>query len=104
MLPYSPAKIISLRQLRGWNQSELARAAGLSSPSVWALERGTTKLPKFDTLRAVAGALGVPLAAIMSDTQATGIDETLAATMSGLTPANKAALLAAARALLDSQK
>lgn len=61
-------------------------------------------MPKFETLRAVASALGVPLSAIMADEQADNLDETLAATANALTPANKAALLAAAKALLDSQR
>lgn len=103
MLPHSPQKIVALREKRGWNQSELARASGLSAPSIWALENGDTKMPKFETLRAVASALGVPLSAIMADQQASNLDETLAATANALNPANKAALLAAAKALLDSQ-
>lgn len=61
-------------------------------------------MPKFETLRAVASALGGPLSAIMADEQAADLDETLAATANALNPANKAALLAAAKALLDSQR
>lgn len=104
MLPHSPEKIVALRGARGLNQSELARKAGLSSPTVWALENGETKMPKFETLRKVAAALGVPLAAIMAAEQPSDIDEQLMATAGALKPANKAALLAAAKALLDSQK
>jgi transcriptional regulator with XRE-family HTH domain len=103
MLPHSPKKIIDLREARGLNQSELARRADLSAPTIWALENGDTTMPKFETLSKVAAALGVPLAAIMADEQPSDIDEQLRATAGALTPANKAALLAAAKALLDSQ-
>jgi transcriptional regulator with XRE-family HTH domain len=104
MLSYSPKKIIALRRERGWNQSELARRARLSSPTVWALEKGETTMPKFETLRDIAAALGVPLSAIMADEQPSDIDAQLAATAGALSTPNKAALLAAAKALLDSQK
>lgn len=104
MLAYSPAKIIALRQERGLNQSELARKAGLSAPTVWALENGETKMPKYETLRDIAAALGVSLPAIMADDQPSDIDDQLKAAAGALSPPNKAALLAAAKALLDSQK
>ncbi len=104
MLPYSPEKIIALREARGLNQSELARGAGLSAPTIWALEKGDTVEPKYETLRDVAKALGVPLSAIMADEQPSDIDDQLKATAGALNPPNKAALLAAAKALLDSQK
>lgn len=104
MLSYSPKKIVALRLACGLNQSELARKAGLSSPTIWALELGRTQLPKFTTLRDIAAALGVPLSAIMADEQPDDIDEQIKATSNGLSPANKAALLAAAKALLNSQQ
>lgn len=104
MLVYSPNKIIKLRETRGWNQSELARRAGLSGPSVWALEKGETGMPKFETLRAIAAALGVPIQAILSDEQPADTEDKLRAATAQLSPANKAALLAAAEALVQSQK
>jgi len=104
MLIYSPAKIIAARKALGWNQSELARRSKLSAPTIWALEKGETVEPKYETLRDVAAALGIPLQAIMADEQPADIDNQLMASSRSLTPANKAALLAAARALLDSQK
>lgn len=103
MLIYSNTKIIALRNARGWNQSELARAAKLSSPTVWALEKGETKMPKYATLSAVAQALGVPLQAIMPDDVPADINDQIAAA-AALSPTNKGALLAAAIALRDSQK
>ncbi len=104
MITYSPEKIIALRILRGMNQSELARRSRLSSPTVWALERGRTMQPKNDTLMSISIALGVPLGDIMADAQDSNIDEQLRAAHGALNPANKAAMLAAARSLLDSQK
>lgn len=104
MLIYSNTKIIALRNARGWNQSELARAAKLSSPTVWALEKGETKMPKYATLSAVAQALGVPLQAIMPDDVPADINDQIAAAAAALSPTNKGALLAAAIALRDSQK
>ena len=104
MLPYSPKKIIALREIRGLNQSELARGAGLSAPTIWALENGETTMPTFETLRKVAAALGVPLSAIMADEQPSDIDDQLKATFGALTPQNQGAVLAAAKALLDAQK
>jgi transcriptional regulator with XRE-family HTH domain len=104
MLIYSPSKIVALREERGLTQSELARKAGLSSPSVWALEQGKTKMPKYQTLKSIANALGVPIPAIMSDKQPADLEERLAAAASGLSPANQGALLAVAQSLLESQR
>jgi transcriptional regulator with XRE-family HTH domain len=104
MLIYSPAKIVALREERGLSQSELARRAKLSAPSVWALEAGETKMPKYQTLKSLAAALGVPIQALMADEQPGDIDERILAAASSLNPQNKAALLAAVVALLDSQK
>jgi transcriptional regulator with XRE-family HTH domain len=104
MLVYSPEKIIAARKSLGLNQSELARRSKLSAPTIWALEKGDTVEPKYETLRDVASALGIPLQAIMSDSQPNDIDDQINAAAANLTAANKGALLAAARALLDSQK
>ncbi len=103
MLVYSPKKITALREERGWNMSELARRAGLSAPSLWALEKGKTRMPKYETLRDIAAALGVPLSAIMPDESVKDIDARIQAVIARLSTANKAALLAAANALVDSQ-
>jgi transcriptional regulator with XRE-family HTH domain len=104
MLPYSPEKIITLREALGLNQSELARGAGLSAPTIWALENGKTVEPKYETLRDVAKALGVSLPEIMADEQPSDIDDQILSAAGALSPPNKAALLAAAKALLHSQK
>lgn len=104
MLVYSPTKIVELRKERGLTQSELARKARPSAPTVWALEKGETKMPKLQTLKAIAEALGVPMPTLYSDKQPADIDERIHAAATALEPQNKAALLAAALALLENQK
>jgi transcriptional regulator with XRE-family HTH domain len=104
MLNYNPEKIKSLREGRGWNQSELARAAKLSANTIWHLERGLIRMVKHQTLVSVASALGVPVQAILSANQPADIDAQLQSAIQSLSGPNKAAMLAAAKALLDSQK
>jgi transcriptional regulator with XRE-family HTH domain len=104
MLNYDPKKIIALRTERGFNQSELARAAKLSPNTIWHLERGLIRMVKHSTLQSVALALGVPLQTILSAHQPVDVEAQLIAAIDGLTPVNKAAILAATKALLDSQK
>lgn len=104
MLVYSPIKITARREELDLNQSELARKAKLSAPTIWALEEGRIKMPKFQTLKSVASALGVPLQAIMADDQPADILEHVLAAATALEPKNRATLLAVAKTLLDSQK
>lgn len=108
MLVYDPAKIVALREGKGWNQAELARRAKLSQPSVWALERGETRMPKFETLAAIARALGVPLPEILAarpkGKKGENWDEQLIAAYQALDDGNKAALMAVAQSLLNQQK
>lgn len=103
MLNYDPRKIIALREGKDWNQSELARAAKLSANTIWNLERGNVRMVKHQTLEAVSRALGVPMQAILAAKQPSDMDEQLHAAISSLNGPNKAAMLAAAKALLDSQ-
>jgi len=49
-------QIKAARALLGWTQDDLARAAGLSKPSVNTLERRIAN-PKIDTLQAIQRAL-----------------------------------------------
>lgn len=104
MLIYDPKKIIALRKDRGLNQSALAKKVGISAPSMWALERGETAMPKASTLLGVARALGVPLSSIMATSQAADIDGQIAAAVCALQNHHKAAILAAALSLAESQK
>jgi transcriptional regulator with XRE-family HTH domain len=82
-----------------------AREAGLAQPSLWALEHQVTKKPKADTLIRVAAALGVSYRDITRPTRKGAVDllDDLSMVFDRLDNSNKAALLAAARALLENQ-
>jgi SOS-response transcriptional repressor LexA len=60
-LKINPKRVIQAREALGWNTPELARRAGLSQPSVWAIEEGVTKEPKLSTIQKIAAATGKPL-------------------------------------------
>lgn len=69
------ARIRSLRSERGLSLTALAAAAGIGKGSLSELESGRRN-PTLDTLYAVAGPLGVPLAALLDfDTGAVAADE-----------------------------
>ena len=53
-----PARLQAARDLRAWNQTELARAAKLPPSSIAHFEAGARK-PSFDNLRRLANALEV---------------------------------------------
>jgi transcriptional regulator with XRE-family HTH domain len=103
---YDGAKIVLLRKAKSWSMAELARQAGIKQPSLWALEHQITKKPKADTLMRVAAALGVPLREILKPSKKAPGDQQadLDEVFDQLDGRNKQALLAAAKALLDSQK
>lgn len=104
---YDPQKITTLRKSKGLSMPELAKRVGVSQPAIWGLERGTTKRPRAETLIKVAAALGVPLQSILKTTKSTNSDfsvEQMAAVYEALDPSNKQAVIAAAQALLTSQK
>lgn len=83
--------------------AELARKAKLKQPSLWALEHQRTKKPKYDTLARLAGALGVPISEILAELpHASKID--LMEVYRLLKPEHQIAVVAAASALLKSQK
>jgi transcriptional regulator with XRE-family HTH domain len=52
-----------LRVIRGWNQTDLAKAAGIHSSAVSTYERGR-KVPELRTLERLVGAMGFPLSAL----------------------------------------
>lgn len=103
---YDGGKITLLRKAKGWSMAELARRAALKQPSLWALEHQVTKKPKADTLMRVAAALGVPMREILRPSKKGSVDllDDLREVFDQLDGRNKQALLAAARALKDSQK
>lgn len=103
---YDGTKITALRKAKGWGMAELARRSGIKPPSLWALEHQVTKKPKVDTMMRIAAALGVPLREVMKPSKkgAADLGEDLTELFDQLDGRNKQALLAAAKALLDSQK
>lgn len=60
-------KVKSLRERKGWSQSDLARAAGIPQPTIWRLENGNIEHPKADTLVALANAFKVPIDYLVQD-------------------------------------
>lgn len=52
-----------LRVIRGWNQTELAKAAGMHSSAVSTYERGK-KVPELRTIERLVSAMGFPLSAL----------------------------------------
>jgi transcriptional regulator with XRE-family HTH domain len=58
-------KVRDLRKERGWSQQELAGRAGISMQTVSNLETGR-HVPGIATLSKIAGALGVPLPALLA--------------------------------------
>lgn len=61
------ARIRDLRHARGLSLSALASEAGIGKATLSGLEDGSRGNPTIETLYAVAGRLGVPLAAILPD-------------------------------------
>ncbi len=51
-------RMIALREAKGWNQFELAAAAGSTQGTISRIERGETKTPEPETQKAIARALG----------------------------------------------
>ena len=60
-----PKRLKKLREARGWNVSELARASGLSQPYLRQIELGIKRNPSAAVLNQLAAALGVTVADIM---------------------------------------
>jgi transcriptional regulator with XRE-family HTH domain len=58
-------EITKLRKARGWSLSRLARESGLSRQGLTFIEEGYSREPTTPSLRALAGALGVPLARLL---------------------------------------
>jgi transcriptional regulator with XRE-family HTH domain len=104
---YDGGKIALLRKAKGLSMAELARRSSIKQPSLWALEHQVTKKPKADTLMRVAAALGVPMRELLrpgKKSNATDLHDDLHELFDQLDGRNQQALIAAARALKDSQK
>lgn len=103
-------RIKKLRLEKGMEQGELARAAKIKQSTLSDLERGDSQRPRGDTLVRLAAILqadqewlmtgeGLPTPKVTPD-----IDEShLLSMYRAMTPANRAVLVATAKALLDSQ-
>ena len=103
-------RIKALRLEKGMDQGELARAAKIAQSTLSDLERGDSVSPRGDSLVRLASVLevdhewlmtgqGHPTPKVKPD-----IDEShLLAMYRAMTEANRSALIATARALLDSQ-
>ena len=50
-------RIVALRKDRDLNQTELATKAKISQPTLWAIESGKAKKPRWVTIVALSGAL-----------------------------------------------
>ena len=101
---YSPLKIRQVREAKGLNQSEPARAARVSPNTIWQYEGGHVKKPKYETLMMIAAGLGVPIEAILAAKQAPTMAQQLSTVFASLTSGRQAALLAAAKAFLEEQE
>jgi transcriptional regulator with XRE-family HTH domain len=103
-------RIKALRLAKGLDQGELARAAKIAQSTLSDLERGDSERPRGDSLVRLAAVLEVDHDWLMTGQgiptpkMQPNIDEGHLLTMyRDLSEANRAALLATARALLDSQ-
>ncbi len=107
------ARVKQAREAAGYGdrrQAHAARSIGIRPPSLSQIESGTTKSPSADTLLTMARVWRVsPLwlifgkGAMKAAYPTTDDEESLLSIFRDLSRANKAALLASARAMLDSQ-
>ena len=104
------SRIKELRTVKGMTQEQLAKAAGITQPSLSDLERGESKVPRGSTLIKLAIALESNPNYIETGkghpTPQTSVDfeeSELLAVYRALEPANQANLLSMARVLLDNQ-
>jgi transcriptional regulator with XRE-family HTH domain len=64
-------KMRAIRKAVGLSQEEVARRSHMTLTAVSRLERGVATDPHLSTLRAVSGALGVPMTMLLNDADAT---------------------------------
>lgn len=53
-------RILMARRSRGWARFRLAQVSGVCPETIGRIERGETKRPRFNTMMALADALGLP--------------------------------------------
>jgi transcriptional regulator with XRE-family HTH domain len=103
---YDNSKIKKLREAKKLSINELGRRAGISGPSMHAIETGKTKKIVHTTLVGIANALGVSMQEILKAGKGSPKEELLIEAMAAyakLNSPNQQAMLAAIRALLDRQ-
>lgn len=74
----APRWVVNLRalmQARGLNPRSLSLKAGLNATAVRDMLEGRTRFPRYDTVKALAGSLGVTPASLMGD-EAPGLNNT----------------------------
>lgn len=62
---YKGGEIRRLRRARKWTQEDLARAASVTRMMIYLAEKG--KFVSFEVLKAIAGALDVPIRDLLTD-------------------------------------
>lgn len=104
---YDKEKIKALRLAQGMSQAALAKKAGVSQPTVSAVEHGEEHV-KAETLTKLARALGVNLQDIMKQRVTSkdreGQRDELMALFEALDDPSRSALVAAAKAFLGPKK
>lgn len=101
-----PARLRSVRELRGWTQAELAQRAGLPPTSISHFEGGTRK-PSFDNLRRLSKALDVQtdyLLGVVDSADATSSASRIARHLSNASESEIAAVERFAEMLAEQQK
>jgi transcriptional regulator with XRE-family HTH domain len=72
---FSGVRLREVREAAGLSQRELARQAGLSHEAVSRLERGDTVIPRWSTMRRLAGALGMAPERLVESTWQASADD-----------------------------
>ena len=62
-------KVFFYRQRRDWSQQELAEKAGIRQSIICKIEKGSN-MPRADTLKKIAEALGVPIGKLLDEKSA----------------------------------
>ena len=70
-------KVTRLRERKGWNMSDLARASDIPQPTIWRLEKGVISQPKASILQRLAQALEVSADYLLGKEENISFDELL---------------------------
>lgn len=68
------ARIILLRERKGWTTTDLAVEAGISQPSLWAIEKADTKEVTASTIASLCAALGTTWDYLWAGIERTSVD------------------------------